>query len=295
LPSLQHQLLARVIPVVRRSSEVRDPDEVRRAVLRSRSATAPEPAERAVRGLDVSRVEGYDFPVFSVRAAGGSPARTVLYLHGGGYVGEVDRFHWRYVAALVRRLDVRVVLPAYPLAPEHTWRDAHPPLLRLAEQLGIESAQGVALMGDSAGGGLALALAQQLVRRPGPQPTKLVLVSPWVDLTSTTPGTPEASRRDPWLRFSKLELYASWWAGDDDPARPEVSPLFGELGGLPPMLVFSGTRDTLWPQAVDLVRRATAAGTDVTYHEEQELLHVYPILPVPEARRALDQVVSWLR
>lgn len=294
MPSLQHHLLARVIPVVRRSSEVRDPEAVRRAVLRSRPATGPEPPARAVRGLEVRRVDGYGFPVFSMHAAGRSPDRTVLYLHGGGYVGQVDRFHWRYVGALARRLDVRLVLPAYPLAPEHTWRDAHPPLLRLAEQLGVESAQGVALMGDSAGGGLALALAQQLARRPGPQPTGVVLISPWVDLTSTTPGTPEASRRDPWLRFSKMELYASWWAGQDDLARPEVSPLFGELTGLPPMLVLCGTRDTLWPQVAELVRRATAAGADVTYQEEPELLHVYPILPVPEADRALDQVVSWL-
>ncbi len=248
-----------------------------------------------MRGCDVSPVAGYPFRVFSLQVAGSSPQRTVLYLHGGGYVGQVDRFHWRYVAALARRLDVRVVVPAYPLAPEHTWRDAHPPLVDLCEQVAIESPRGVVLAGDSAGGGLALALVQQLARRPGPQPTHLVLVSPWVDLTSSTPGTPQASARDPWLRLSKLKLYASWWAGDDDPARPEVSPLFGELAGLPPTQVLCGTRDTLWPQVADLVRRASAAGAPVTYHEERDLIHVYPLLPVPEARRALDQVVAWLR
>ncbi len=295
MPSLQHQLLARAIPVIRRSSEVTDPDAERRAVLAGRRRTRPDPPPRTVRGLALTRDDRPGFPVFSLQPPGPPPARTVLYLHGGGYVGEVDRFHWRYVAGLVRRLGVRVALPAYPLAPEHTWRDAHPPLVELAEQLAIESPQGLVLMGDSAGGGLALALTQQLAARPGPQPTGLVLVSPWVDLTHHTPGTREASARDPWLAWSKLELYASWWAGGDDPARPELSPLFGDLDRLPRTLVLCGTRDTLWPQGAALVRRACEAGAALTYVEEPGLIHVYPILPVPEAGRAREQVVSWLR
>lgn len=295
MPSPQHQLLARVIPVVRRSSEVVDPEATRRDVLRSRTSTTPGPSARTVRGCEVARLDGHGFPVFSLRPAGTTPTRTLLYLHGGGYVGDVDRFHWRLVATLARRLGVRVVLPAYPLAPEHTWRDAHPPLLDLADQVAIESPQGVVLMGDSAGGGLALALAQQLADRPGPQPTGLVLVSPWVDLTSSTPGTREASARDPWLRFTKLDLYASWWAGEDDRRRAEISPLFGDLSRLPRTLVLCGTRDTLWPQVAELVRRAADAGAPMTYVEEPGLLHVYPLLPVPEGKRAVEQVVAWLR
>jgi monoterpene epsilon-lactone hydrolase len=168
-----------VIGRVRRSSDVVDPEQTRREILDGRRPDASVPPARAVRG----------FPVWSLAVAGTTPGRTVLYLHGGGYVGGVDRFHWLYVTRLARRLGVRVVLPAYPLAPEHTWRDALPPLVDLVEQVAIASPQGVVLMGDSAGGGLALALAQQVARRPGPQPTSLVLVSPWLDLTGGTPGT----------------------------------------------------------------------------------------------------------
>ena len=295
MPSLRHRALARVIGQVRRSREVDDPEQVRRDLLAGRPAVAPAPPRHLLRGCTVGRVEGYGFPVHSLTVAGATPDRTVLYLHGGGYVGGIDRFQWRYAAALARRLGVRVVLPDYPRAPEHTWRDAHPPLLALFEQVAIESPRGVVLLGDSAGGGLALALAEQVVRRPGPQPTQLVLVSPWVDLTSSTPGTREASARDPWLKFTKMDLYASWWAGQDDPSLPQVSPLFGDLKGLPPTLVFCGTRDTLWPQTVAFVREAARAGVPVTYHEERDLLHVYPILPVPEARTAMGQLVRWLR
>jgi acetyl esterase/lipase len=294
VPSPTHRLLARAIPVIRRASEVDDPAEVRKDVLARQRKAHGTPPPRAVRGLDVSEIDGVGFPVYDVQVTGPSPTRTVLFVHGGGFVGGIDRFHWRFVATLARETGSRVVVPAYPLTPRHTWRDTQPPLLDLFEQLAIQSPGGVALVGDSAGGGLALALAQQIARRPGPQPTRLVLVSPWVDLTGTTPGTELVAAYDPWLKLSKLKLYGGWWAGDDDPARPEVSPLHGDYTGLPRTLVLCGTRDLLVPQVRAAVRRAAAAGVHVTYREEQGLLHVYPLLPIPEARAAVRDVVEFL-
>jgi len=294
VPSLTHHLLTRVIPVIRRSSEVTDPEQVRRDVLAGQAEVEVAPSGRAVAGCEVTELDGYPFPVFEVLPRGIAPERSVLYLHGGGFVSGIDRFHWRYVAALARAAGMRVVVPAYPLTPTHTWRDCHEPLLDLFEQTAIASAGGVTLMGDSAGGGLALALAQQVVRRPGPQPTHLVLISPWVDLAGTTPGTEDANRVDPWLMLSKLRLYGTWWAGEDDVERPEVSPLNGDFTGLPRTMVLCGTRDLLLPQVREAVRRASGAGFPVTYREEEGLLHVYPILPVPEARPALRDVLRFL-
>ena len=179
--------------------------------------------------MEVGQIHGFGFPVHDLRVAGSSPKRTLLYLHGGGYVSPLDGAHWRYVTRLARRFDLRVVLPEYPLAPSHSWRDSHDALVRLFEQVAIESPGGVVLAGDSAGGGYALALAQQIAARPGPQPTHLVLLAPWVDLTDQTPGTVEAAARDPWLKLSRLRLFGQWWAGDDDVTRPEVSPVNGDL------------------------------------------------------------------
>jgi monoterpene epsilon-lactone hydrolase len=293
-PSLTHRVLAHVIPVVRRSGEVEDADALRRDILARQADVETAPSSLLVRGCDVTTLQGTDFPVFDLRARGTSPERTVLYLHGGGFVSGIDRFHWRYAASLARATGARIVVPAYPLTPRHTWRDCHAALLDLFERLAIESPGGAALMGDSAGGGLALTLAQQVARRPGPQPTHLVLVSPWVDLVGSTPGTSQAAARDRWLTLSKLRLYGSWWAGDDDPARPEVSPLHGNYVGLPRTLVMCGTRDLLLPQVREAVRRATAAGVPVTYREEPDLIHVYPVLPVPEAKPALRDVARFL-
>jgi monoterpene epsilon-lactone hydrolase len=297
--SLRHRLLAAAVPVLRRAREVTDPEQVRRDVVAEQDRADQSPPSRAVHGMRLTELQGFGFPVYDVRASTRgdpveAPTRTIVYLHGGALIAGLDRRHWRYAAHLAEATGVRVVLPAYPLAPRSTWREVHPPLLRLFEQLAIESPGGVTLAGDSAGGGLALTLAQQVAAGPGPQPTGLVLIAPWVDLAGSTPGTEEMRSRDRWLKLTKLRLFGEWWAGDDDIERPEVSPLHGSYDNLPPMLVFCGTRDLLLPQVRLMVDRARAAGVDVTYHEETGLIHVYPILPVPEARAAFTEVVTFL-
>ena len=294
MPSVQHQFLARVIPKVRRSSEVENPEEVRRTKLAEQAKADTTPPPRVVAGCDVTTLDGAGFTVYDLKVTGTTPQRTVLYLHGGGYVSHADRVHWKYVVALAERVDARIVFPVYPLAPQFTWRDSHPQLLSLFERLAIESPRGVTLIGDSAGGGYALSLAQQLAARPGPQPTHVVLISPWVDLTNAAPGTAAAATRDPWLRLSRLRLSAEWWSGGDDLTRPELSPLYGDLTGLPPTLMFCGTLDTLFPQCRELAERAHEQGWDLTYVEEPDLLHVYPILPLPEAKAALGRTSAFL-
>ena len=296
MPSFRHQVLTRVIPVLRGSSEVHGSEAVarlRRDLVAAQAEADPAPPARIAKAFDVRRSEVAGMPVSELRVPGSTPARTVLYLHGGGFVSGLDRLHWRFAARLARRLGVRVVLPSYPLTPTHTWKDAAPPLLDLFEQLAVEAPHGVVLMGDSAGGGLAMLLAQQVARRPGPQPTHLVMFAPWLDLTGETPGREEAARRDPWLNLTKLRVYGSWWGAGDPPDR-EASPLANDVSGLPPTLLFCGTRDLLHPQSLALVGVARDAGVPLTYVEGPGLLHVYPILPIPEARAAFDRVEAFL-
>ena len=299
MPSVQHRFIASVIPRIRKSSEVDDDDALRREKLTEQAKAVTTPPPKVVSDCEVTEVNGLGFPVYDIRPRASDPRRSdprrsVLYLHGGGYVSHADRVHWRYVVRLSQRLDARVVFPVYPLAPVHTWRDSHPSMLRLFERIAIESPAGVTVMGDSAGGGYALSLAQQLARRCGPQPTNVVLISPWLDVTNSSIGTDEANRRDPWLKLSRLRIAGSWWAGDDDVRLPEVSPLYGDLAGLPPTLMFCGTRDTLYPQCRELADRARGTEWDLTYVEQPDLLHEYPILPIPEATRALTTTLDFL-
>ena len=300
MPSLRHQLLATVVPKVRRSREL-DSEPVERARVeawhRTLERSLPTRAvPRFASRWDVT-VEDIGFPSHVLTPRGRPVTRTLYYVHGGAFMAPIDAMHVRYATRLADAVGgARIVMPDYPLAPEHTWVDSHDALVAdVARWAGQDG--GAILAGDSSGGGLALAIALGM-REHGLTPaTHLVMHAPWVDLTTSTPETREADAIDPWLFFGKLQAYALWWAGSpEDLGRPEVSPALADLGGLPPALMLYGTRDLLHPGCRLLARRARDAGWDLTSIEEPDLIHVYGILPfAPEARRAFGQVVEFLR
>ena len=269
MPSVRHQLLARVIPRLRKSRELDDEPTERARVERwheglDRSLpTGSVPRFRQRFSVVTERLPG-GFPSYSIVRRGTLPSRTVLYLHGGGFMAPISAWQVRYAARLADAVGARVVMPDYPLAPEHSWRDSHDDLVALAARLAAEA--DLVIAGDSSGGGLALAIAESVRDRGGPQPRRLLLISPWVDLTTSTPETAALDPIDPWLFIGKVHAYAGWWAGaPDDLCRPEVSPGLGDLTGLPPALMFCGARDLLVPGCRLLVRRAAErAGTSPT-------------------------------
>lgn len=297
MPSLQHALVSRVIPILRRNMSPDDVPAMRAAMTRDNRNSQEAPPRDVSRTHEESISNVHGFPVFRLWPAGTeAPKRTVMYLHGGAYVRPSDDRHWRFLTKLAAALGARAVLPAYPLAPEFTVEDSFEEMLALFGEIADESPDGVVLAGDSAGGGYALALAQALRDRGGPQPERLVLIAPWVDLTGITPGTLEAAEHDPWLSVPHLSIYASFWAGSEDLQRladPRVSPGLGDLTGLPPTLMLCGTRDLLQPGCNELFGRAEEADWPLEYVVAPGLIHVYPLLPIPEAREALEHIVQF--
>jgi monoterpene epsilon-lactone hydrolase len=299
MPSRRHDLLAHAIPRVRRARELEDEHTERLRVEQWHATLDRSLPTRLVpafaRSFSVITEEVAGFPVHVVTPRHLDPDRTLFYVHGGGFMAPIDPFHVRYVTRLATALSARVVLPDYPLAPEHTWRDSFDPLADLAARWAGDSR--VTLAGDSAGGGYALALAIALRDRGGPTPNEMLLLSPWVDLTTSTPATESYDAVDPWLFLGKLRAYAGWWAGSpDDLERPEVSPALADLSDLPRTLMFSGSRDLLVPGCRLLADRAAATDWDLTYLERPDLLHVFPMLPfIPEARTAHRITLEFLR
>ena len=303
MPSLRHHALTWALPRVLRVRELDDPDRERERLLRWQASRSPglptELVRRADRGFDVEERmltgPAGESPCYVLTPRGADPELTVVHIHGGGFTGTVGPWHVRYAARLARDLRARVVLPTYPLAPRYCWRDSHG---MLADEVARWSARGrTVLSGESAGGGIALAVAETLRDRGGPQPWRLLLTSPWVDLTTSTPETKALDAIDPWLFIGKVLAHAGWWAGDPaDLGRPEVSPALGRLDGLPRALMFCGTRDLLVPGCRLLADRAAASDWDLTYLEADGLLHAFPLLPViPEARRAHRYTLEFLR
>jgi acetyl esterase/lipase len=288
--SVKHRLLELYFRLHNPDLEVLDPEAFRalRIQRQGEVPTGPPPGIEDRVALSSWDEAGMRVDVLSPRDS--SPARTVFYLHGGGYVSKAVRQHWRYAERLVEALDARVLMPDYPIAPEHCWRDAHPPVLAAFRKVAAAGGD-LTLLGDSAGAGFAIALAQQVVAEGAPRADRLVVSAAWMDLSMQTGAPP----RDVMLNVGFLRRCGELWAAGDDPALPRLSPIFGRFDGLPPILSICGTKDIQLPQARALADAARAAGVDITYIEERGLMHDYPILNVPEARRALQQIAAYVR
>ena len=235
-------------------------------------------------------------PLFELLPApGNTSGATLLFLHGGAYVHELFWPHWLFLARLVRRLRLRILVPIYPLAPEHDHRVIRDYLLRLWRELvAAEDPTNLFVGGDSAGGGLSLALAQQVRINGLSLPRGLVLISPWLDASLADPDIPALDAVDPILGREGLLEAARLYAAGAPLEDPWLSPLHGPLAGLPPIRLFAGTRDLLLPDSQHLARRAADAGGDLLYHEAPGMIHDWMLLPLPESQKPLAILADFL-
>jgi monoterpene epsilon-lactone hydrolase len=254
-----------------------------------KGSSRPPAAVRRRHEVSTRRVEGFD--CHTVAPRGRRAERAAVYLHGGAYISEIARQHWTLISRLADA-GVRVEVPIYGLAPQHTYREAYRFLTAVYTQLLADvDPSAVTVAGDSAGGGLALGLAQTLGAAGLPQPGRLVLLSPWLDLTLSNPELPAAQARDPWLSLVGLREVGPAWAGGDDPTDPRLSPLNGPLTGLGPMDVYVGTHELCLPDVLLLQQRAARAGASPQVTICDGAVHVYPLVPAPEGRSAAKEIV----
>lgn len=297
MPSLRSRALSVALIAAGRRRRFGSAEAVRTRVAESMRRPASHLPPRSLgRVAEVSRTFVGAWPVYEVSPLGAEPAARVLYVHGGGYINELVRPHWSLIRTLVTQAQARVVVPAYILAPRGTADRTVPVAADLLSGLiASGGAGGTVLLGDSAGAGLALAAAQRVRDHNGAQPSRIVLISPWLDVSMSHPDQAAIEADDPMLARSGLReagrLYAGNLAADD----PRVSPLHGSFAGLAPLTVFTGTRDVLTTDSRELLNRARAAGAEVEFIEEPGLPHGYPLLPLPEGRAARDRIVELVR
>lgn len=225
-------------------------------------------------------------------------APVMLYLHGGGYTVCSPRTH-RPITAFFARAGFRVFCPDYRLAPEHPFPAALEDAVASCEGLlsGQARPGGMVVAGDSAGGGLALALLVALRDRKRPLPAAAALLSPWTDLAITGKSVHTNARRDAYLNGQDAARTASLYLGSADPRTPLASPLYADLHGLPPTIIHVGQREILRDDATRVAERLRAAGCEVA-------LSIFPLFPhvgqlfhriLPEGRESLAQMAAFLR
>jgi monoterpene epsilon-lactone hydrolase len=288
MPSLQMRVVAAFLRLAYKP-RMATVERARRRLAEAKGPSDPPAALRKRHDVSTRQVGG--FPCHTVAPRGRRSDRAAVYLHGGAYISEIAPQHWALISRLADA-GLQVEVPIYGLAPQHTYRDAYPFLTAVYRDLLADvEASAVTLAGDSAGGGLALGLAQTLGEAGLPQPRRLVLLSPWLDLTLGNPDLPAVEARDPWLSSVGLREAANAWAGGDDPTQARLSPLNGSLTGLAPMDVYVGTREICLPDVLLLQERAAAEGAELRVTICEGAVHVYPLVPAPEGRAAARAIV----
>jgi acetyl esterase/lipase len=248
-------------------------------------------------GIEVSPVSVDGLPAEWILPAGTAPDKVIFWVHGGGYVSGSCSDHRIHVSKFVKGANIGALLFEYRLAPEHPYPAALDDSIKTYRWLldqGV-SASHIVFAGDSAGGGLALATLLAVRDQGLPLPSAAVAISPWTDLTCSGESYRSNAKKclspnGTWTAFSKQ------YAGDHDPMLPWISPLYGDLHGLPPLLIYAGGDEILRDDSVCFAEKAQAAGVEVTLRVGEGLFHCFPVCApmFPEATEAMNEICTFM-
>ncbi|MCA1457647.1 alpha/beta hydrolase [Bradyrhizobium sp. BRP22] len=233
-----------------------------------------------------------------VRPQQAEPGGAILFLHGGGYVQGSAKAYRGFVSQIVSRARIPALVIDYPLAPEATVPAAPERAMAAWRWLVAQGFDQIAIVGDSAGGGLTLVTLAELIKKPhGPAPIAGVVFSPWVDLAFTGASMKDPAVADPLISYDYLQDCARKYLGAADSYYALASPLFGDLRGLPPLLIQVGTDERLLDDAKQYADRARQAGVSIDLEIFEGMHHVFQldVVHLESSRVALDRAARFLR
>lgn len=272
------------------------PIETRRAQFEAQRALIPLPSDVQVEAITAGSVaaEWVNTPDLDEH-------QVVLYVHGGGFVWGSCTSSRMVAATFARVTHTRVLVLDYRLAPEHPYPSAPQDCLAAYHWLldsGV-SPEHLIVVGDSAGGGLVLALLVKLAQEALLQPAGAVLISPWLDLTLSGASYTTNAQTDFMESRDLLLEMRQHYLGAHDPRSPLVSPLFAEASGLPPLLVYAGSDELVVDDAIRLAERLRQVGGPVELQIGEGFWHTWPITatlrPFPEGTQALEHMGAFVR
>jgi epsilon-lactone hydrolase len=281
-----------------RLAQVNDPS-VTPPVAEARNAQAaygtslPLPA-----GIERTKVMLGGMPTERLHPSDTKQQRAFLLLHSGGYSAGTAADHAALAAHLALSAEATGYVPEYRRAPEYPFPaavedaiDAYRGLLHA----GLASDK-IVVAGDSTGGGMAIAVAQQAAALGLPKPAGIYAISPWADLTQTNASYDARGPYDPMLSRTSLQGRADVYLNGADPRSPLASPVFGDFADFPPLLVHVGTDEVLLGDAIALARQASLAGSDVTLRVWARMIHIFPWFHshLQAGRTAIEEAGKWI-
>jgi monoterpene epsilon-lactone hydrolase len=237
-------------------------------------------------------------PTERLHPSGTTQRRAFLLLHSGGYSAGTAADHAALAAQLALAADATGYVPEYRRAPEDPFPaavddaiDAYRGLLHA----GLASDK-IVVAGDSTGGGMAIAVAQQAAAVGLPKPAGIYAISPWADLTQTNDSYDARGPHDPMLSRASLQGRADVYLNGADPRSPLASPVFGDFSDFPPLLIHVGTDEVLLGDAIALARQASLAGSDVTLRVWAKMIHIFPWFHshLQAGRLAIEEAGKWI-
>ena len=250
-------------------------------------------------GVRCAPVDAGGVPGEWIDAAQHDPGVTILHLHGGGYVIGSLNTHRGFSGRLAQATNARVLLIDYRLGPEHPHPAAVDDALTAYRWLlaqDVDPAR-LAVVGDSAGGGLTIALLLALREAGEPLPACAATASAWLDLSCNGTSMETKAAEDPVLSREVLSRWAIAYVPDGAFGRPLVSPLYADLSGLPPLLVQAGSAEVLLDDSTRFAERAQAADVDVTLEVWEEMVHDWHLFSflLPEGQQGIERMAGWVR
>lgn len=237
--------------------------------------------------------------IYKISPKQGESKNVIFYLHGGSYMGNLVKEHWNFFEDVIKDTNSTIIVPDYPLTPQYNYEDVFSfvePLYKEARNK-TEHVNFI-LMGDSAGGGLSLALAQKMGEQEVKQPDKIVLLSPWLDVTMSNPQIEEVQKRDPVLSVVALQAAGVAYAGDNGMGSYLVNPIKGPIQNLKNMVILTGTNDVLNPDVHVFVKRCKEEGIPVTLKETEGAEHIWMLKrhnKVYKAEEAYQSVIEEIK
>lgn len=229
--------------------------------------------------------------VFEMPPAKGK-TKKIMYIHGGGYVQTFSYFHWVFLIKLCKKTGCGLTAPNYPLLPRYTYKESYKEVIDYyKEYIKNNDADNIILAGDSAGGGFCFSLLQQLRNQKLPLPGKTILISPFVDVQG---ANKKMSKKDAMVDYMATIMLGKAWANGDDLKSYEISPLYGNLQNLPPIEIYVGTLEVLHDQCIEVYKKLKSSGNDVKLYIGKNMGHDYPLLPIPEAKKAIDDMMKFI-
>ena len=203
----------------------------------------------------------------------------ILYFHGGSYIAEATKQHWEFIGKLVDDTGATVILPDYPLAPKYNYKDVFNMIVPLYKELEdqIDVQNRLIVMGDSAGGGLSLALLEKMSGESLKMPKKTILISPWLDVRLTNPEIDKIQEKDEKLNKETLKLSGIAYAGEEGIESSLVNPIDGDLSKINNLTIMTGTNDILNPDVYKLQEKAKQVNVTIDVKEYENASHIWLI------------------